>query len=59
MTTTVRTSKSKRAQVSRQDPIRSEDKLLFLVGRNSRGNWVVQDQDGLCGGLFIAQSAAL
>jgi hypothetical protein len=28
---------------------------LFLVGRNSRGNWVVQDQSGLCGGLFVEQ----
>jgi hypothetical protein len=32
---------------------------LFLVGRNSRGNWVVQDQSGLCGGLFIDRAEAL
>jgi hypothetical protein len=57
MTTTLRTSEFKRPR--RQVSACSEDKLLFLVGRNSRGNWVVQDQDGLCGGLFTAQSAAL
>jgi hypothetical protein len=32
---------------------------LFLVGKNSRGNWVVQDQDRLCGGLFVDRAQAL
>lgn len=32
---------------------------LFLVGKNSRGNWVVQDQDRLCGGLFVDRAHAL
>jgi hypothetical protein len=32
---------------------------LFLVGRNTRGNWVVQDQSGLCGGLFVDRAEAL
>jgi hypothetical protein len=59
MAATVRTMKCKRARTQGQESTRAEDKLLFLVGKNSRGNWVVQDQDGLCGGLFIAQSAAL
>jgi len=31
----------------------------FLVGKNSRGNWVVQDQDRLCGGLFVDRAQAL
>ena len=31
----------------------------FLIGKNSRGNWVVQDQEGLCGGLFIDRAEAL
>jgi hypothetical protein len=26
---------------------------LFLIGRNSRGNWVAQDSGGLRGGLFV------
>lgn len=32
---------------------------LFLIGRDKRGNWVVQDQCGLYGGLFISRSEAL
>jgi hypothetical protein len=31
----------------------------FLIGKNSRGNWVVQDQKGLCGGLFVDRTEAL
>ena len=27
--------------------------LHFLIGKDSRGNWVVQDDRGLCGGLFV------
>ena len=32
---------------------------LFLIGKNSRGNWVVQDQSGLRGGLFVDRAEAL
>jgi hypothetical protein len=32
---------------------------LFMIGRNSRGNWVVRDQFGLRGGLFINRAEAL
>jgi hypothetical protein len=32
---------------------------LFLVGQNSRGNWVVQDQTGVRGGFFIDRTEAL
>jgi hypothetical protein len=32
---------------------------FFRVGRNSRGNWVAQDQYGLCGGLFTSRADAL
>ena len=32
---------------------------LFLIGKNSRGNWVVQEQEGLCGGLFVGRAEAL
>jgi len=31
---------------------------LFLVGKNSRGHWVVRDQDGLFGGLFVNRAEA-
>ena len=31
----------------------------FLIGKNSRGNWVVQDVNGLRGGLFVDRTQAL
>jgi hypothetical protein len=41
---------------SRRSPSLSR---LFRVGRNSRGNWVAQDQYGLRGGLFVNRIDAL
>jgi len=41
---------------SRRSPSLSR---LFRVGRNSRGNWVAQDEHGLCGGLFVDRVDAL
>jgi hypothetical protein len=35
------------------------DAGLFLLGQNCRGNWVVKDQRGLRGGLFVSRAAAL
>jgi hypothetical protein len=32
---------------------------LFFLGKNSRGQWVAQDQNGKRGGLFVSQAAAL
>jgi hypothetical protein len=32
---------------------------LFRVGRDSHGNWVAQDPQGLCGGLFVNRADAL
>jgi hypothetical protein len=32
---------------------------LLLIGKNSRGHWVVQDPSGLHGGLFIDRAHAL
>jgi hypothetical protein len=32
---------------------------LFFIGRDSRGNWVVQDEHRLCGGLFVDRAKAL
>jgi hypothetical protein len=31
----------------------------FFVGKNSRRRWVVQDQDGLCRGLFVKRAEAM
>jgi hypothetical protein len=41
---------------STPSPARSS---AFSVGRNSRGNWVAQDQDGLRGGLFVSRAEAV
>ena len=32
---------------------------LFMIGKDSRGNWVVQDQQGIRGGLFVNRAEAL
>jgi hypothetical protein len=32
---------------------------LFFIGKNSRGHWVVQDEDRLRGGLFVSRAEAL
>jgi hypothetical protein len=32
---------------------------LFFIGKDIRGNWVVQDQEHLCGALFIDRTEAL
>jgi hypothetical protein len=31
---------------------------IFMIGRDSRGNWVAKDQSGVRGGLFVDRSAA-
>ncbi len=31
----------------------------YLIGRNSHGDWVVRDQTGLRGGLFVNRAEAL
>jgi len=32
---------------------------IVLIGRNKRGNWVAQQQEGLFGGLFVNRAQAL
>jgi len=32
---------------------------MFLVGRDSRGHWVAQDERGLRGGLFVDRNKAI
>ncbi len=32
---------------------------LFFIGKDSCGNWVVQDQQHICGGLFVDRAQAL
>jgi hypothetical protein len=37
---------------------RSASTIVF-VGKNSRGNWVAQEQNGLYGGLFVNRAQAV
>ena len=32
---------------------------LFMIGQDACGNWVVQDQNGARGGLFVDRASAL
>jgi hypothetical protein len=32
---------------------------IFLIGQDSRGNWVVQEKTGCRGGLFVDRTQAL
>ena len=37
----------------------SSSSRLFRIGKDSHGHWVAQDQQGLCGGLFVDRAEAL
>ena len=51
---------SQESQESCEPPLRPLSRSsLFFIGTDSRGNWVVRDQAGLCGGFFINHSEAL
>ena len=51
---------SQESQESCEPPLRPLSRSsLFFIGTDSRGNWVVRDQAGLRGGLFINRSEAL
>jgi hypothetical protein len=49
----------RRSAMDGEPPSTNRPKSLFRIGRNSRGNWVVQDQSGLCGGLFVDRAEAV
>jgi hypothetical protein len=43
-----------------EPPLRPQSRSsLFFIGTDRKGNWVVRDQAGLCGGLFVSRSEAL
>jgi len=44
---------------TQSEPPERRTNNVFLVGQDSRGHWVVQDQRGLCGGLFADRSKAI
>jgi hypothetical protein len=37
----------------------STPSTIVFIGRDSHGNWVAQQQDGLYGGLFVSRAQAL
>jgi hypothetical protein len=41
-----------------EPPSCSSASTITLIGRNSRGNWVAQEQNGLYGGLFVNRAQA-
>jgi len=42
-----------------EPPSCSTASTIVFIGRNSRGNWVAQEQSGLYGGLFINRAQAV
>jgi hypothetical protein len=42
-----------------EPPSCSSTSTLVFIGRNSRGNWVAQEQNGLYGGLFVNRAQAI
>jgi hypothetical protein len=49
----------RRRRVMRQNVEPPSRNNLFMIGRNSHGSWVVRDQAGLYGGLFVDRTEAL
>src|SRR5258708_30019440 len=42
-----------------EPPSRSSASTIVFIGKNSRGNWVAQKQNGLYGGLFDSRAQAV
>ena len=42
-----------------EPPSSASSSNVVFVGRNSRGQWVAQEQNGLYGGLFVNRAQAL
>jgi hypothetical protein len=45
--------------MGQKEPPSSLAASLYMIGKDSRGRWVVQDQQGLHGGLFVNRAQAL
>lgn len=45
--------------MNQSEPPSCMNASLYFIGRNSRGNWVVQDKSGQRGGLFTGRAEAL
>jgi hypothetical protein len=42
-----------------EPPSCSTQSTIVFIGKNSRGNWVAQEQNGLYGGLFVNRAQAV
>ncbi len=42
-----------------EPPSCSSLSTVVFIGRNSRGQWVAQEQNGLFGGLFVSRAQAV
>jgi hypothetical protein len=42
-----------------EPPSCSSASSIVFIGKNSRGNWVAQEQNGLYGGLFVNRAQAV
>jgi hypothetical protein len=42
-----------------EPPSRNSASTITFIGKNSRGNWVAQEQHGLYGGLFVNRAQAV
>jgi hypothetical protein len=42
-----------------EPPSCSPASVIVFIGKNSRGNWVAQEQNGLYGGLFVSRAQAV
>src|SRR5450631_2773487 len=42
-----------------EPPSCSSPSTIVFIGKNSRGNWVAQEQNGLYGGLFVNRAQAI
>ena len=42
-----------------EPPLCSASSAIVFIGRNKRGQWVAQEQNGLYGGLFVNRAQAV
>jgi hypothetical protein len=42
-----------------EPPSRSSPSTVVFIGKNHRGQWVAQEQNGLYGGLFVNRAQAI
>jgi hypothetical protein len=42
-----------------EPPSCSSASTIVFIGRNSRGNWIAQEQNGRYGGLFVNRAQAI